>query len=96
MELAQTQINDYIQKNTSDTEHNHIEVRDVQVEKKTPEQERELALLQDIWRCNDVEELESYRLLTKGNPVLKHNFDTKLNYLNQCTTSATPLSDAVH
>jgi hypothetical protein len=96
IQMAKNQLITYIKENTHYPEHNHVEVRDVQVEKKTPEQERLDALLRDIWLCKDVTELESYRLLTNGNAVLKHNFNTKLKQLTQCTTSATPLSDAVH
>jgi hypothetical protein len=75
MELAQTQINDYIQKNTSDPEHNHVEVRDVQVEKPK-------SLVDDIRSCGDLKVLESYKLIVKNNATLRQVYNERLEQLS--------------
>jgi hypothetical protein len=98
IQLAKQQIKEFIANNTHYPEHNHVEVKDVQVQKTTPEQERVEELLADIRNCKTITELESYKLLVKNNPSLEFTYNLIWNNLtyNICTTSATPSSDAVH
>jgi hypothetical protein len=70
MELAQTQINDYIQKNTSDPEHNHVEVRDVQVQKTTED-----GIAEEIRACTNFKDLEEFKLMAAFNTQLRKAYD---------------------
>jgi hypothetical protein len=70
IQLAKQQIKEFISNNTHYPEHNHVEVKDVQVQKTT-----EQSIEEQIRACTNYTDLSEFKLIAGKNPQLKQAYD---------------------
>lgn len=84
VQMAENQLQAYINEHTHYPDHNHVEVRDVQVQK--PIETSAGFIMREIESCQDLESLESYRLIAKTNSEVLSVFNNQLEKLHSCQT----------